>query len=316
MKGSQQGERPSWYALLQQGPGVDGTFTRERRRQVLTMAASQRQEVAGKRKRLMIGVMSAAIALIVAGGAFWVYLESIKVHTLEKVIEGGLPIYLVDEQEQVQAFVGGEGAVAGEAAGCWWNFDVPYTELEGKTVSILATHVESGLEQVELRDTVITQAHRYNEELTRVSSAFALPIAGQWIFEVRVDGKPLEKIMRRVSEGAWVVDGTFQSGSYEMTGKADALGFINPGFVAGKTNKYMWHFWGTAEELTGKMEIRAIRQGDNEVVDVYSSPLQVNSHNGADTAVPTGMMLPERGIWKLIVHVDDGWIGNVIVEVV
>lgn len=313
MKRCERFERPSWYASLEQGPGLEDRFSPEWRRQVLAHAASNRR-IAGRRRKsvVVLGGLSVVFALLLVSGALWGYVESMMVrNSMDLDVQGGV----VMEGPQVQAFVGGDGAVAGAAAGCWWNFSIPYDELEGNTVSIKATHVESGLSQVELPDTVITEAHRYDEKTTRVSSMFALPIAGKWVFDVMVDGKRLEQVSRSVMEDSWVAEGSFRSGSYEMTGKAGELGFINPGFIAGKTNKYMWHFWGTAKELNGKLEIRAIQRGSDEVINVFSSLLMLNDHNGADASIPTMMMLPERGKWKLIVHVEGRWIGNVIVDV-
>ncbi|RXZ77795.1 hypothetical protein EBB07_27375 [Paenibacillaceae bacterium] len=46
---------------------------------------------------------------------------------------------------------------------------------------------------------------------------------------------------------------TFESGAYTLHGIEGKMGLLAPGgFIAGKANKYMWHFWGTKKELARK----------------------------------------------------------------
>src|SRR5690606_24306371 len=92
------------------------------------------------------------------------------------------------------------------------------------------------------------------------------------------------------------------SSIYVLAGEEGKVGFIVGPFqnekgelldkapiVAGKRNKYMWYFWGSKEELTGKLSIMAIKEGSSREIDIYRG----GSINTAEARIPSSMEFPE-----------------------
>ena len=107
-------------------------------------------------------------------------------------------------------------------------------------------------------------------------------------------------------------DSTFRIGD---NGK---LGFGEYGpFIAGETQKYMWHFWGEKEILTQPFKVKGINKETGEEITVFEYPTNnsLAPNNGADHHIPSMMMLPSAGIWKLEVYFGEELFGNVIVNV-
>lgn len=222
-------------------------------------------------------------------------------------------------------FPGGE-MKAGRPAGAMWMIHRPFGELEGRHLRIAATHRQTGLTLEELPETTIDEnsALAYDHRLssqsddvdkTQVVTRMAVPLGGLWRFELFLDGESFGDAVLNVPDGGWEPSPTFRSGVYEMTGTEGKLGIINPGFVAGKRNKYMWHFWGSDEELTGASEIYGVKEGSLRFEKVYTGYVRPGPLNGADAAFPSGMSLPEAGRWKLVATIDGRWFENLVVDV-
>jgi hypothetical protein len=111
------------------------------------------------------------------------------------------------------------------------------------------------------------------------------------------------------------VSDTFTSGAYMMIGEEGRLGFINDAFKAGKSNKYMWHFWGSADELDGTFKVIGSNQDTQEEVVVFETSEVAGPHNGADAHIPSSMQLPSSGTWELDAYVGGELFGTVVVEV-
>ncbi|WP_158735813.1 DUF4871 domain-containing protein [Alteribacillus sp. YIM 98480] len=126
-------------------------------------------------------------------------------------------------------------------------------------------------------------------------------------------------------------DGT--KGEYVLVGKEEKLGFlvgsgkegeaaVQP-IVKGKANKYMWHFWGSEEELNGDFKVVGINEtGEREKVLLGNNEETVwnygelgGSNNGADKHIPSSMVFPTSGLWKLEVYIGDKMFDEVIVHV-
>ena len=182
-------------------------------------------------------------------------------------------VYTEDGVDKLQAFPGGDYA-AGSPAGAVWFLQLPIQELEGKHIRILATHRDTGMILEELPETRITRDMAYDKS-TRVVSRFGIPLAGLWRFDVMVDQQKYGDIVVDVPDSDWEPSPSFVSVASEdpveamlsskyppteMTGIEGRLGFIDPGFIAGQPNKYMWHFWGRDEELKGDLHITAVKE--------------------------------------------------------
>jgi hypothetical protein len=124
---------------------------------------------------------------------------------------------------------------------------------------------------------------------------------------------------------------TFKSGNYILQGVEGRIGILGPGgFKANSGNKYMWHFWGTKEELSRrpfKVEAIDLKTGEKhqvlltemgtpnkKLVWAYDSGLG-GPNNGADAHLPSGLELPNPGRWKLDVYLGGELFGSVVVDV-
>ncbi|MFH0070720.1 DUF4871 domain-containing protein [Peribacillus sp. NPDC056705] len=87
-------------------------------------------------------------------------------------------------------------------------------------------------------------------------------------------------------------------------------------FIAGESQKYMWHFWGDEKTLTKPFKVIGVSKETGEEITVFQIPAQsLAPNNGADHHLPSAMMLPSSGLWKLEVFFGDKLFGNVVVNV-
>ncbi|TYS51050.1 DUF4871 domain-containing protein [Bacillus infantis] len=96
------------------------------------------------------------------------------------------------------------------------------------------------------------------------------------------------------------------------------LGFGEYGpFIAGQSQKYMWHFWGEEKVLTKPFKVMGISKETGEEITVFQLPASNNlvPNTGADHHLPSSMMLPSQGLWRLEAYFDDKLFGNVVVNV-
>jgi signal peptidase I len=107
-----------------------------------------------------------------------------------------------------------------------------------------------------------------------------------------------------------------------MIGEEGRAGFIYEDdevtrFYENKVQKYMWHFWGSEEELTGTFKVMGTheKRGAEIVVVPEKEESFMSPNNGADHHIPTQMALPYKGMWRLEAIFDDKVIGTVFVEV-
>jgi hypothetical protein len=124
---------------------------------------------------------------------------------------------------------------------------------------------------------------------------------------------------------------TFKSGVYTLQGIEGRIGILAPGgFIANKPNKYMWHFWGTKEELVRtpfKVEAIDLNTGEKHQVLLegmgtpnkkyvweYSYGLG-GPNNGADAHLPSGLELPNPGKWKLNAYLGGELFGSIVIDV-
>ncbi len=119
----------------------------------------------------------------------------------------------------------------------------------------------------------------------------------------------------------WKESPLFESGGYTMIGEEGSLGFIYDDsevvkFYPNKTQKYMWHFWGNEAELIGDFEVLGTHENsDEEIIIVPKINNTLSPNNGADHHVPTNMMIPKSGMWKLDAYIGDRLFGSVYVKV-
>ncbi|MGG3283109.1 DUF4871 domain-containing protein [Paenibacillus solani] len=312
--------QPDWLQELASPPFNEPMFTEKMKSDVLENSANSFKFRKRRRTPMRLLSLTTGILALLIIVAVWEWRES---PALQQVIQikgwGNAAdwtphnVYAENGTDKLQALQGGDYA-AGSPAGARWNLFTPIQELEGKTIRISAVHRDTGTTLEELAETVITSDMAY-DDFTRVHSRFALPLSGLWRFEVMVGQEKYGDIVIDVPDSSWEPSPSFVSGNYAMIGVEGRLGFIHPGLVAGQPNKYMWHFWGRDEELTGDLDITAVKKDTTEIIEVFRSKLRPGKHNGADATLPTTMSLPSPGLWRIMTSIDGQLFGSVIVEV-
>ena len=76
-------------------------------------------------------------------------------------------------------------------------------------------------------------------------------------------------------------------------------------------------FWGEQEILTQPFTVIGINKETDEEITVFENPANnsLGPNNGADHHIPSMLMLPSAGIWKLEAYFGEELYGNVIVNV-
>jgi hypothetical protein len=314
--------KPSWYEALLKPPVEGQKWTAENSGRLLQEISMRRRKKGAFGKRsLKLGWFVPIIAILAAA---MVFISTDGFNRTFFVGESNRNAGTIDVA-QWEMFPGGD-IIAGTPAGAVWMIHKQLKELTGHKVQIIATHQQTGMSIAELPEMAINDANAQEIDKrllssvdavtkTRIVSEMAIPLGGKWTFEMFIDGLSNGSKEWNVPDDGWELSPSFESGSYTMTGTQGKLAFIDPGFIAGKGNKYMWHFWGTNEELTGGLQIYAVRESTNERLMVFESKVSPGKHNGADAALPSGMSLPLAGKWKLIVIINKQWFGNVVVQV-
>ncbi|NOU97256.1 DUF4871 domain-containing protein [Paenibacillus sp. LMG 31456] len=204
---------------------------------------------------------------------------------------------------------------AGNPAGYIFHFTAPFNELQGKMLTIYAIHKKSGLKVTAVAPIEITKPSSGYKGLERFGTHFALPIGGVWRYVVELDGKLYGDVELTLKEPSWEPTSIFKSANYRMRGVEKKLGFIDAGFLANSPQKYMWHFWDKEKELNGKFFVRAVKQGEDQIIDVFSTESLAGALNGADRTAVSMMSLPEKGRWRLLPYIDNRLLETIVVEV-
>lgn len=314
-------QRPQWADSLKPSPFIKSRFTKEHQRKVMN------QVTAGTSKKgFVLVTASALLGIVLLMGIVMLpkaWLES---------PSGGAPAptaslatepppdtkvqrEYVENGKLVLSISPDPELTAGKPFGYLFHFTAPFEQFRRKQLSIDAVHIQTGQRVTAVAPVEITDPSPGYQGLERYTPRFALPISGHWRFTVRVDDQDYASVEALVSEPSWEVSPMFHSGSYEMHGIEKKVGFIDAGFIAGKPNKYMWHFWGATKDLDGKFVVKAVKQGDDKLIDVFSSPSLGSSINGADRNAVSMMTLPEKGRWRLLPFVNDRLVESIVVDV-
>ncbi|GEN52277.1 hypothetical protein [Halobacillus faecis] len=107
----------------------------------------------------------------------------------------------------------------------------------------------------------------------------------------------------------------FEVGSYTMRGIPDKVAFIDAPWMEGAVQKFMWHFWGSEDELTGPFKVTGTHINTGETVTVFEAAEIAGPVNGADASLPSNMSLPKSGDWKLQTSMNGEPFGTILVEV-
>jgi len=111
------------------------------------------------------------------------------------------------------------------------------------------------------------------------------------------------------------VSETFRSGGFVMRGIEGKIGFIDVPFQANKGNKYMWHLWGSKEELDGEFKIVGYSLENQTEIEMFQIDSLSGPHNGADASTVSIMELPSKGLWELRAYIDNKLFETIVIEV-
>lgn len=93
--------------------------------------------------------------------------------------------------------------------------------------------------------------------------------------------------------------------------------------IANKVNKYMWHFWGNKDSISGDFKVvgtdkegkkHPVLVSGNETVWQYSNT-SISPNNGADSHIPSNMLFPTSGLWKLEIYFNDKLFDGIVINV-
>lgn len=166
------------------------------------------------------------------------------------------------------------------------------------------------------------QSNFADEDFTTCTACILYKEKGEISGTIEWGGQKENLVLTNSTESKWQESPLFESNNYTMIGEEGRAGFIYGDnevtrFYEDQVQKYMWHFWGSATELTGYFKVIGTHENSSEeIVVVPEGGMSIPApNNGADHHVPTHMALPEKGIWKLEAVIDDEIIGTVFVEV-
>ncbi|REK71419.1 hypothetical protein [Paenibacillus paeoniae] len=199
---------------------------------------------------------------------------------------------------------------AGAPAGYIFRFAAPFSSLAGKELSIEAVHLPSGQSQTAVEPMMVEEPSPGYAGLERYTASFALPLPGLWRYEISLDGEHYADVVLGVAEPDWSLSPTFRGEGYTLRGIPDVIGFINHGFIANHFNKYMWFFMDRNLAQAGHFEVKAVRKGSDKLLSVFEY-----GPAGSHDSLPSMMMLPEPGKWRLLPYMNGKLIGSIVVEV-
>lgn len=105
--------------------------------------------------------------------------------------------------------------------------------------------------------------------------------------------------------------------SYTIVGKQDTLGFTGDILMnVEKMHKIFWFYFGKENILDKPVEVKAVKKGTEEVVDLHSGTF----YRGAEVSpnsvnMPSNIKFPTAGLWKIFVYIDGELYESIVVEV-
>lgn len=324
------GLKDEWRAQLKRSPFVERHFTEQMKRNVLERTKREATARARKWKPVTAAGVLLACGLAAAAtyspealrdpirlfpeaakdllGSFSSRFEQPKgaVHPRQAYTMDGKNLFIMYPDPTL---------AAGKEFGYMIHFAEPFETYSGKTLAIYARHEGTGLYVTAHPPRKITEPSPGYLSLGRFTTAFELPLGGNWTYEVELDGQFYGDAVLSVAEGSWETSPMFRSGAFQMRGIERKVGFIDVGFIAGKPNKYMWHFWGGEADLSGEFKVVAVKQGTSRLVSVFEADRLAGGVNGADRTAVSMMTLPERGRWQLMAFVGERYVGSIVVDV-
>ncbi|MFD0588931.1 hypothetical protein ACFQZE_13090 [Paenibacillus sp. GCM10027627] len=309
--------KQDWESRLKESPFQESGFTEELKRKVRLRTNSSESK-----KTVRIAALSGiSICMVILLAMF------VPGMLKQGGQDAGQPPSMTDasyyeNDKLVMQVFADPGLIAGKSFGYLFHFTDPIETFIDKGIRITATHEATGQNVTAMSSVQIKGPSSGYSGLHRFTPSFALPLEGLWRFEVWVDNELHAIVQLNVGEPDWKPSSVFTltrsaegkageiPASYRVTGVPDRIAFINPGFVAGKTNKYMWFLPMPIQERDANFRVMAVKQGTSDMMELFRS-----DSIGNDGSVPSSMMIEEPGLWRLLPFVNGELIESIVVEV-
>lgn len=104
----------------------------------------------------------------------------------------------------------------------------------------------------------------------------------------------------------------------DMLGNKNKLGIIGSGLKTGEVEKWLWHFWGIDE---GEFTVVGFNRDNSKISPIFfDGAWSINSIasgkvNGADSSIPSSVLIPEAGVWAFLVYIDGELFDTLIINI-
>jgi hypothetical protein len=137
------------------------------------------------------------------------------------------------------------------------------------------------------------------------------------------------EIVNEIPDNGWKLTPTFEhsvvfesgeEGSYTIVGSKDGIGFTGPFPIIAKENqKYFWFYLGEENIYDKPVEVKAIKKGTEELVDVLWGPstfYESAEVSPGSVNMPSTLKFQSAGIWKVLVYIDGELYESIVIEAV
>lgn len=134
------------------------------------------------------------------------------------------------------------------------------------------------------------------------------------------------EIVYTIPNDSWELSSTFQHSivdndgkevSYTIVGNEETLGFTGDILMdVEKSHKIFWFYFGKENIFDKPVEVKAVKKGTEELVDLYSGMFYQGAEVSADSAnMPSNLKFPSAGIWKILVYINHKFYESIVVRV-
>ncbi|WNQ10884.1 hypothetical protein MJA45_25240 [Paenibacillus aurantius] len=322
-----------WNQALEKSPFQEPRFGESLKRQVRLKAGTKRRT-----SLPFAGAVAVLVICLLAAGVFLALPLFKSLNQEELALED--PEWKVRSEYSVQGetlftVFPDPGLSTGKNYGYRIRFTAPFEAFRDKTIAIQAYHLKSGTRLNVLPARTITEPTAGHSSLEGFTAEWDLPLSGKWKLEIEVEGAKYGDAVVTVADSPWTLSPTFDlpytgndgmAHHYVLAGEEGRLGLLvgpyasqegiqdRQPFAVGRSNKALWYFWGTDEELKGECRVVAVRMGDSLLTPQFSVGRLGGGVLGADRTITSYLTFPKPGKWRVMVYVGDRLFGSLVVE--
>ncbi|MCR8635064.1 hypothetical protein [Paenibacillus radicis (ex Xue et al. 2023)] len=198
--------KPDWTKHMTPSPFSQSHFTKELTNQIIRNVQNSRRT---RRFPIATALISLTLAVLFFFGishlnnwpqtqaaSFFKKMTKAPIDRTEYYEHGKLLFAVYPEPE----------LTAGSLAGYIFHFTAPFEELYGRTLTIHAIHIKSGLKVTVVAPFEITKPSSGYKGLERFGTNFALPLSGAWRYVVELDEKQYGDVVLTLKEPLPYID--------------------------------------------------------------------------------------------------------------